>query len=440
MTRKLKLGAVLVGVGDASTPELWRDPDVPLDASIDIDWYIRQAREAEQSLFDFVFIVDSQYIDEGFPNHHLNRLEPLTLLSAVAGATTRIGLVATVSTTYSEPFDIARRIGSLDLISRGRAGWNIVTSQDPGTAANFGRSAHGDYPTRYRRAAESVEAVKKLWASYDDGAFATDRSEKTFLRPGHLHAADHHGEFFDVAGPLNLQRSRQGQPVLIQAGVSDEGRDLSASRGEVIFSFAPDLEWAQAFRADVTARAEALGRDPEALLFVPGLSITLADTDDEARAVHASRLRSQSLTPLYARLARAFGGHDFSGYDLDAPFPPVDPSTATGALRQAADIVASAAEGGLSLREVLLTLAADPWATFVGTARTVASEIERWYRAGAADGFNLFVQHPSDFERFRRDVVPLLQKSGVYRREYEGETLRANLELPLEVAVGARQR
>ncbi|RKR75203.1 NtaA/DmoA family FMN-dependent monooxygenase [Frondihabitans australicus] len=428
-TRELALGAVLVGVGDASTPELWRDPAIPLDASVDIDWYVKQAREAESSLFDFVFIVDSQYVDAGFPNHHLNRLEPLTLLSAVAYATSRIGLVATVSTTYSEPFDIARRIASLDLISHGRAGWNIVTSQDPGTAGNFSRDAHGGYGTRYRRATESVEVVRGLWSSYDDDAFATSHDAPAFLNPAGQHRLDHVGEFFQVTGPLNIQRSPQGEPVLIQAGASDEGRDLSAKAGEVIFSFSPTLASALSFADDVTARALELGRSRDELLFVPGLSIALAATDAEAQALHTSRLRAQPLGPLLARLARTFGGHSFADTPLDEPFPEVDTSTERGALRGAQELADTARANHWTLRDALDHVAASHWATFVGSPATVAAEIVRWFDAGAADGFNLFVQYPADWQLFRDEVVPLLRSQGVFRDSYEGSTLRSHLGL-----------
>ncbi|MCS5734164.1 NtaA/DmoA family FMN-dependent monooxygenase [Herbiconiux daphne] len=429
--RKLKLGAVLVGVGDGSTPELWRHPDVPTDASIDIDWYVRQAREAEESGFDFVFIVDSQYVEPSFPNHHLNRLEPSTLLAAVAARTSQIGLIATVSTTYSEPFDIARRLGSLDLISRGRAGWNIVTSQDPGTAGNFGRDAHEDYPTRYRRALESVETVTALWDSYEPDAFSTDKTAERFLDPAKQHRIDHVGEFFRVTGPLNLIGSRQGHPVLVQAGTSPEGRDLSARVGEIVFNFAPDLEWGVAFTEDIRSRLAAYDRDPGDVLIVPGLTIVVGDTDADARRIYEARKESVALPPLLFQLGRAFGGRDFTGYDLDAPFPDVDASREGGALGGAAAIKQRALDEGLTLRQTLRTLQSDHWATFVGAPATIAAEIERWYAAGAADGFNLFVQHPEDFARFRAEVLPLLVARGLFRTTYEGDTLRANLELPV---------
>jgi FMN-dependent oxidoreductase (nitrilotriacetate monooxygenase family) len=432
--RRLKLGAVLVGVGDGSTPELWRHPDIPTDASVDIDWYVRQAREAEQSGFDFAFIVDSQYVDPSFPNHHLNRLEPTTLLSAVAVQTTRIGLIATVSTTYTEPFDVARRLGSLDLISRGRAGWNIVTSQDPGTAGNFGREAHEDYPTRYRRALENVETATALWDSYEPDAFSTDKTSERFLDPAKQHRIDHVGEFYSVTGPLNLIASPQGRPVLVQAGTSEEGRDLSARVGEIVFNFAPDLEWGVAFAEDIHARLAGHGRTADEVLIVPGLTVVLADTDEEARDLHAARREAVPLEHLLFQLGRVFGGRDFSGYELDVPFPDIDASREGGALGGAAAIKRRAVDEGLTLRQTLRTLQADHWATIVGTPRTVAGEIARWYEAGAADGFNLFVQYPEDFARFRAEVLPLLVARGLVRdgyAGYEGTTLRANLELPV---------
>lgn len=325
--RHLVLGAVLIGVGDANGAGLWRHPDVPTTASIDIDWYIKQAREAEEAKFDFVFVVDSQYIDAGFPPHHLNRLEPLTLLSAVAVSTERIGLVATVSTTYSEPWDIARRVASLDLISRGRAAWNIVTSQDPGTAGNFSRSEHGDYATRYRRASESVDVVAGLWHSYEDDAFSTDKSAERFLDPAKQHRLNHVGEFFSVTGPLNVQRSPQGQPVLIQAGTSDDGRNLSAEVAEIVFSFEPTVEAAAQLKADILKRSEKYNRDPDDLLFVPGLSVFIRDTDEEAQQALDAAHDTYPTDRLLSQVKRIFGDRSFADFDLDEPFPDIDPTT-----------------------------------------------------------------------------------------------------------------
>ncbi|MBC2666660.1 NtaA/DmoA family FMN-dependent monooxygenase [Novosphingobium flavum] len=436
--QKLKLGAVLIGVGSGSEKELWRDPAVPLDASVNIDWYVQQAREAEDARFDFVFIVDSQYITPDFPNHHLNRLEPLTLLSAVAAHTRSIGLVATISTTYSEPFDIARRLASLDLISQGRAGWNIVTSQDPGTAGHFSRTAHGSYGDRYRRAGEAVEVVKGLWQSYEDGAFARDRDARRFLDPDRLHRLDHHGEFFSVTGPLNIQRSPQGQPPLVQAGTSAQGRDLSARAADLVFSFARSQEEALDLARDVRARAVEYGRDPAQLLFVPALGVTIGDTDADARRIEEERLGAGDLQAALSMLSRQFGGYDFSGHALDAPFPDVPaPAEAAGITRFHDEIAVVRRRGG-TLREVI-DRQRTSWLRLVGSPATVAREIAAWYASGAADGFNLFVQHPADWARFRAEVVPLLVAQGLFRDRYEAETLRGNLGLPIPANVHARE-
>lgn len=427
---KLKLGAVLIGVGSGSEKELWRDTDVPLDASISIDWYIRQAKEAEAAKFDFVFIVDSQYITPDFPNHHLNRLEPLTLLSAVASHTSAIGLVATISTTYSEPFDIARRLASLDLISDGRAGWNIVTSQDPGTAGNFSRTAHGSYDDRYRRATESIEVVQGLWQSYEDGAFARHRDAARFLDPAKLHRLDHSGEYFSVTGPLNIQRSRQGQPPLVQAGTSEQGRDLSARVADLVFSFARSQAEAIELARDVRSRALKYGRDPDKILFIPALGVTIADTDEEARAKEEQRLGLGDPRAMLGMLSRQFAGFDFSGYDLDAPFPDIPaPPEAAGISRFHDEIAAVRRDGG-TLREVLARQRSS-WLRLVGSPATIADELARWYQSGAADGFNFFVQHPADWARFRTEIVPLLIAKGIFREDYEADTLRGNLGLPI---------
>lgn len=428
MTREtLKLGAVLIGIGDASGKGLWRDPAVPLDASVDIDWYVKQAREAEEAKFDFVFIVDSQYITPDFPNHHLNRLEPLTLLSAVAGATSRIGLVATISTTYSEPFDIARRLASLDLISRGRAGWNIVTSQDPGTAGNFSGSRHGDYETRYRRATESVEVVQGLWHSYEEDAFTRDRTAARFLDPAKQHRLDHRGEFFSVTGPLNIQRSPQGQPPLVQAGTSPQGRELSARHADIVFSFARTPQESLELASDVRARAEAAGRDPAELLFIPALGVTIADTNEEARAIERARTSDGDIRTALGNLSRQFAGYDFSLHDLDAPFPEIVLPEAAGISRFHEEIDRAKGEGA-TLRQVIEAQVAT-WLRVAGSPQTIADTLEHWYESGAADGFNLFVQHPADWDRFRSEVIPILVRRGLFRDEYTAKTLRGNLGL-----------
>ncbi|THJ30914.1 NtaA/DmoA family FMN-dependent monooxygenase, partial [Candidatus Frankia alpina] len=321
--RTLKLGAVLIGVGGPGQHNTWLSPEIPGDASVDVRWYIARAQEAEAARFDHFFIVDSQFITADSPNHYLSRLEPLTLLSAIAVHTSHIGLVGTITTSYNEPFNVARRLTALDHISGGRAGWNVVTSGDSGTAGNYSRDEHYDYPTRYGRALEHVGVAQALWDSYEADAFPRDKQRGQFFDRNRQHALNHKGEFFSVVGPLNLERTPQGQPVIFQAGDSEEGRDLGASIADAIFTHSQTLEQAQAFRTELRARAAAKGRDPENLLIVPGIFPIIADTDEQARAKEDAIVGEGSFERALAELGRPFGWHDFSQYDLDAPFPEV---------------------------------------------------------------------------------------------------------------------
>ena len=296
--RQLKLGAVTYGVGGPGSPYLWLDEDIPLDASVNINWYIEQARLAEAAKFDLIFIVDSQFITADSPPHYLNRLEPLTLLSALAVSTTHLGLVATMTTSYNDPFNIARRLASLELISGGRSGWNVVTSGDAGAASNFSRDEHYDYDTRYARGLEFVQVCQGLWDSYEEDAFPRDRATRAFLDPSKQHALRHKGDHFQVVGPLNVSRSPQGQPVIFQAGDSDQGRDLGATIGEGIFTHSPTIEQAQAFYTDLKGRAVAKGRDPDHIVIMPGAPVFVGDTDDEAREIeHDLQDQGQGLRP-----------------------------------------------------------------------------------------------------------------------------------------------
>lgn len=429
LRRKLKLGLIQTGVGGGGggSANLWRHPDVPIDASVSIDWHIQQAKEAEESLFDFVFITDGLTVDATSPHHHLSHLEPLTLLAAVAVETHHIGLSATVSTTYSEPWDIARRLASLDVISGGRASWNIVTSHNVGSAGNFGSAAHGDHETRYRRATEAVDVVRKLWDSYEDDAFATDKGAERYLDPAKLHPVNHVGEHFSVAGPLNIQRSPQGQPVLIQAGTSEQGRELSARVGELMFSFAKSADWHRALVKDVRDRAVRYARDPADIVFAPALSVLIRDTDEEAWAAERERRASFPLQGQINRLSRTYRGHDFSTYDLDGPFPDLG---VAAVISNSEELFSLARAQDWTLRQVLESMHYHH-AHFVGSPESIADEIERWYREGDVDGFNVFSREPEEFRRFRLDVVPILQQRGIFRTEYEGTTLRDNLELPV---------
>lgn len=431
--RQLKLGLVTTGVGGPGQTNRWLDPEIPVDASVNIDWYVDIVRQAEAAKFDLVFIVDSQFITADSPPHYLNRLEPLTLLSALAVATSHIGLVGTLTTSYNDPFNLARRLASLDLISKGRAGWNVVTSGDAGTAGNYGREEHYDYATRYGRAFEYLDVVRGLWRSYEDDALVRDRATGVFLDKSKLHALNYKGEYFSVVGPLNIQRSPQGEPVIFQAGDSEQGRELGATVADAIFTHARTIEQGQAFYADLKRRAVALGRDPDALVILPGFSITVGDTDDDARAIErAHRDIDQSFDQALAEFGRAFGWHDFRHYDLDAPFPAAALEHARNSFfTQAKRITELAAERGWSLRETV-NFGRDQFTSpFVGSAQTVADEITRWFEARAFDGINVHAGHPSQFRRFTEEVVPLLQARGVFRRDYAHSTLRGHLGLPI---------
>ncbi len=426
--RQLKLGAILAGVG--TTHADWRDPDLPGDASVNIDWYVEQARKAEAAKFDLVFIVDSPFITPDTAPHYLNRLEPLTLLSAIAVSTSKIGLVGTLTTSYWEPYNVARQFGSLDHISRGRAGWNVVTTGLEGAARNYGRDEHFAHKDRYARALEFVQVVQGLWDSYEDDAFPRDKDAGVFLHKDRQHALNHKGAHFSVAGPLALSRSGQGQPVIFQAGDSDEGRTLGAHIAEGTFAAAPDFETALAYTTDLKARAARLGRDPDHVLVLPGLSVFLADSDEEARAQEDERIGRLDLDKSLVELGRLFNYHDFRAYDPDAPFPDVSNLTLNSYKGGAERVVKTARDEGLTLRQTVERFIGRRSA-FVGTAETVANEIERWFRAGAVDGFNLHVSRPRDFDRFLRDVVPILQARGLFRTDYEHATLRGHLGLPV---------
>ncbi|HEX7874855.1 MAG TPA: LLM class flavin-dependent oxidoreductase [Sphingobium sp.] len=427
MSRKLHLGAILTGVGNDQYN--WRHPDVPGNASVDINWYIENAKLAEAAKFDLVFIVDSPFITPDTTPHFLNRLEPLTLLSAVASHTSHIGLVGTLTTSYWEPYNVARQFGSLDNISRGRAGWNVVTTGLEGAAKNYGREEHFDHPVRYERALEFVRVVQGLWDSYEDDAFPRDKETGVFLDKAKQHRLDHKGKHFSVAGPLALTRSQQGQPVIFQAGDSSEGRDLGAHIAEATFAASPDFESGQQYYADLKARAAALGRDPDLIKVLPGIFPILADTDEEAHRIADERLEKLDFDKQLIQLGRAFNYHDFRQYDLDAPFPDLTGVTLNSYKGAAERLIRVAREENLTLRQAVLRSQSKKG--FVGSPESIADEIERWFTGRAADGFNVNIGAPDRFALFRERVIPILQKRGLFRTEYEHDTLRGHLGLPV---------
>lgn len=292
-------------------------------------------------------------------------------------ATSKIGLVGTLTTSYNDPFNLARRFASLDLISKGRAGWNVVTSGDAGTAGNFSQPEHFDYDTRYRRAVEFLDVARGLWSSWEDGALIRDRATGQFLDPGKLHRLDHRGEFFQVVGPLNIQRSPQGEPVIFQAGDSDQGRHLGASIADAIFTHAATIEQGQAFYADLKGRAARRDRDPDQIVILPGFSVIVGDTDDQARDIerHYQSL-DQSFDQALAEFGRPFGWHDFRRYDSDAAFPIESLEYAKSSFYTQAKKITDLAIGeGLTLRQTVERLRAGRGSPFVGSAQTVADEI-----------------------------------------------------------------
>ncbi|QEO18182.1 LLM class flavin-dependent oxidoreductase [Acetobacter vaccinii] len=422
----LKLGAILAGVGTDFSQ--WRDPELPPNASIDIDWYIHNARLAEDAKFDLVFIVDSPFITPDTAPHFLNRLEPLTLLSALAVSTSRIGLVGTLTTTYWEPYNVARLFGSLDHISKGRAGWNVVTTGLEGASRNYGQDKHLDHALRYQRAKEFVDVVKGLWDSYEDDAFPYDKENDVFLNKAKQHALNHKGKFLSVAGPLALSRSPQGYPVIFQAGDSDAGRQLGAEIADGTFAATEDFDSAREYYADLKARAKALGRDPEAITVLPGIAPIIADTDEEAQRIAVEREGLEDIEKRLVALGRAFNYHDFKQYPLDEAFPDVSGLTLNSYKGHAERILRGVRADNLTLRQAAERYGG--WRlNFVGSPETVAREIERWFLGHAADGFNIRVTNPHDFALFRERVIPILQARGLFKTEYEGSTLREHLGL-----------
>jgi FMN-dependent oxidoreductase (nitrilotriacetate monooxygenase family) len=428
--RQLKLGAMVHGVGHGWGE--WRHPDALADASVNFNFYKQQARLAEAAKFDFVFIADSLHIHEKSSPHYLNRFEPLTILSALAATTDKIGLVATVTVSYTEPFQVARQFASLDHISGGRAGWNVVTSWLSGTADNFGKAEHPPHPVRYRIAKEHVNVVKGLWDSWEDDAFARNKQTGEFFTPGKLHALNHKGEFFSVKGPLNISRSKQGQPLIFQAGTSEDGRNFAAEYSDAIFVHAESLEEAQAYYADLKKRAKGFGRDPQDLSILPGIRPIVGRDEAEVESRYQQAVELVSIEDAIVALGRPFNDHDFSKYPLDEPFPDLG-DLGSNSQRGGSDRIKQLAkENGLSLREVALHFSR-PKRDFVGTPEQVADAIQTWFEQGAADGFIINSLLPDGLQFFTEQVVPLLQKRGLFRSEYAGATLREHFGLEVPV-------
>ncbi|RAR41231.1 LLM class flavin-dependent oxidoreductase [Paenibacillus sp. MDMC362] len=426
--RQLKLGALLHGVGGGTS--MWRHPDAQLDASVNFELYKQWVRKAEGGKFDLIFIADGLYINEKSIPHFLNRFEPITILSALAAVSKNIGLVGTLSTSYSEPFTVARQFASLDKISDGRAGWNIVTSPLEGSALNYGKKEHPEHDKRYRIATEYLEVARGLWDSWEDDAFVRNKETGVFFDPEKMHTLNHEGEFFSVKGPLNIARSKQGQPVIFQAGSSEVGKNYASKEADAVFTGHESVEDAAAFYQDVKARAAGFGRNPDEVLIFPGISPIIGSTAEEAERKYEQVAGLVTIENALDYLGRFFEHHDFSQYPLDEPFPELG-DLGKNSFRSGTDkIKRDAKEKGLTLRQVALQ-SATPRGGFIGTPEQVADKIQAWFEAGAADGFMITAAVPNGLEDFVDQVVPILQERGLYRTEYESDTLRGNLGLPV---------
>ncbi|MEC1407727.1 LLM class flavin-dependent oxidoreductase [Bacillus halotolerans] len=427
--KQIKLGVFLAGTGHHVAS--WRHPDAPADASMNLGYFKELARTAERGKLDMLFLADSLSIDSKSHPNVLTRFEPFTLLSALAQVTSRIGLTATASTTYSEPFHIARQFASLDHLSNGRAGWNVVTSSIESTALNFSGEKHLEHHLRYQRAEEFVEAVKGLWDSWEEGAFIRNKETGEFFDKEKMHELNHKGDYFSVRGPLNVSRTPQGQPVIIQAGSSGDGKALAAKTAEVIFTAQNHLESAQEFYQSIKKQAAEFGRDPQKIAIMPGIFPVIADTEEEARAKY-QELQDLIIPSVGLQILQNYlGGIDLSAYPLDGPLPKLD-ADASNAVKSRFKLVQEMAErDNMTIRELYKYVAGSRGHhIFVGTPEQLADKMQEWVDHKACDGFNIMPPLlPEGIELFVDKVVPILQERGVFRNEYEGTTLREHFGL-----------
>lgn len=411
----------------------WRYPGAAPDANFNFGLLKRSIQTLERGRFDAFFMADhlavlNMPVEALKRSHTVTSFEPFTLLSALAGATERIGLVATASTTFDAPYHIARRFASLDHISGGRAGWNIVTTSNPDAALNFGLEEHMEHGERYDRAREFYDVVTGLWDSWADDAFIRDVEAGIYFDPAKLHVLDHKGPHLSVRGPLNIARPPQGWPVIVQAGASESGRQLAAETAEMVFAAGSTLAAGQRFYADVKGRMESIGRDRDHLKILPGAFVVVGDTVEEARAKRATLDSLVHYESAIASLSIALGT-DASGFDPDAKLPPIPETNASKTGRER--VLELAEREGLTVRQLAQRLGGYAGLAFVGTPATIADEMEEWLETRGSDGFNvMFPYLPGGLDDFVDRVVPELQRRGLFRKEYEGTTLRDHLGLP----------
>ncbi len=412
----------------------WRYPGAFPDANFNLAHLKRFIQTLERAKFDTFFMADhmavlNMPVEALKRSHTVTSFEPFTLLSALSQVTERIGLIATGSTTFDQPYHIARRFASLDHLSNGRAGWNIVTTSNPDAALNFGMDEHMEHGERYKRAREFYDVVTGLWDSWADDAFIRDVESGIYLDPDKMHVLNHKGPYLSVRGPLNIARPVQGWPVIVQAGASDSGRQLAAETAEAVFTAQSNLEAGRKFYADVKGRMKKLGRDPDHMKILPGVMVVVGDTVEEAKAKRAHLDSLVNYANAIASLSIALGT-DASKFDPDGPLPDDIPeSNASKSGRERA--IAAAKREGLTVRQLAQRMGGHGGLAMIGTAKTIADTMEEWLMSEGSDGFTIqFPYLPAGLDEFCDQVIPELQRRGLFRKEYEGATLRENLGLP----------
>jgi FMN-dependent oxidoreductase (nitrilotriacetate monooxygenase family) len=430
-SRQLRLGAFMRPV--SLHTGAWRYPGAFPDANFNFAHVKRFAQTLERGKFDAFFMADhmavlNMPINSLKRSHTVTSFEPFTLLSALSGVTEHLGLVATGSTTFDEPYHVARRFASLDHLSGGRAGWNIVTTSNPDAALNFGLEEHVEHDERYRRAREFYDVVTGLWDSWADDAFIRDVEHGIYFDPDKLHVLNHKGKYLSVRGPLNIARPIQGWPVIVQAGASEAGRQLAAETAEAVFTAQSSLAVGQRFYADVKGRMEKLGRNRDHMKILPGCFVVVGDTLEEARKKRALLDSLVHYDSGLASLSIALG-HDVSGFDPDGPLPEIPQSNASHT--SWARVIEMAKRENLTVRQLAQRLGGFSGLAMVGTPAMIADQMEEWLVTEGSDGFTVqFPYLPGGLDDFVERVVPELQRRGIFRRDYEGKTLRENLGLP----------
>ncbi len=432
-TRQLHLNLFIHGRGHHEAA--WRHPTASPLPLTDVRYYTDLAQKAEAGLFDSVFLADTLAAGDDVARAPRTWLEPVTTLAALTGVTSHIGLIATCSTTYTEPFNLARQFASLDHMSNGRVGWNIVTTWLATASGNYGGDGPLSHADRYERAEEYMRVVKALWDSWSDDAVLDDRASGQYARPGGIRAVNHAEPNYQVSGPLNLPRCPQGRPVFIQAGSSETGRRFAARHAEAVFTAQMEKATARDFYVDLKGLAAEEGRSPDHVLILPGLSPVIGSTEAEAQRLVRELNDLSDPEVGRKRLSGRFGGHDFSHLKLDEPLTPADfpdPGTVEAARSRTEVIIGLVRREKPTLRQLLGYLAgARGHFVTAGTPEQIAALIEDWFRDGAADGFNLMPPVlPAMLELFIAEVVPILQRRGLFRTAYAGDTLRAHYRLP----------